>query len=227
MPIQKNLNSYVKKEANVSFGVPHVITRTLKYLDDSGFFYLNNLKSKRRHVRSTKRNLTIEMAVFVDEVAYNSIFSFLDEDDEKMSNIILAYVNGIQAVFHYPSLGVSIDISLVRVEIMEKQPSDLPNRGGEAISLLNTFYNYATSRNPLNDDNPHHWDIALYITGLNLYTKLNNKVNYGTMGMGYVGAICKKASCAIVEFGTNLTTKSPLSNGFTSIYIAAHEIGHV
>nr|XP_012214457.1 PREDICTED: A disintegrin and metalloproteinase with thrombospondin motifs 19-like isoform X2 [Linepithema humile] len=231
MPLQDNLASslmghpYVKKEANVSFGIPHVITRTLlKHPADSDFFCMSNLKRKRRHVENTEKNLTIELAVFVDKTARELLFPFLDKDDEKVRNLILAYINGIQAVFHHPSFGVPIDISLIYLEIMETQPSDLPN-GGDAYMLLITFCKYMIIRN-LSDDNPRHWDIGLYVTGIDLYRDVGDQRTYEFTGLAYRGGVCNNWSCAMVEFGVKsdhlLTTA-----GFHSIYAAAHEIGHV
>nr|XP_012220559.1 PREDICTED: A disintegrin and metalloproteinase with thrombospondin motifs 2-like [Linepithema humile] len=91
--------------------------------------------------------------------------------------------------------------------------------GGNASKLLNSFCEYAKARDPSDDNDPHHWDVDLYLTGINIYS-----TNNGTNGIAYPGGMCKSnASCAIAEFGT---TRLQSSN-FTSSLIAAHEIGHV
>nr|XP_012216435.1 PREDICTED: A disintegrin and metalloproteinase with thrombospondin motifs 2-like [Linepithema humile] len=144
---------------------------------------------------------------------------FLDEDEEKLRMMILAYVNNIQAMFHHLSLGVSIDISLVHLEFLDKQPSNLPVFDGNDVKLREAFCKYAKARNPPDDNDPHHWDIGLYLTGINIYgTSIDDA------GISFIGGVCKSSiSCAIVEFGI----ANSLSSGFTSSVAAAHEIGHV
>lgn len=48
------------------------------------------------------------------------------------------------------------------------------------------------------------------------------------MGLATVGGVClEKYACVIAEFGTtNVFGKPYPSAGFTSVFIAAHEIGH-
>lgn len=48
------------------------------------------------------------------------------------------------------------------------------------------------------------------------------------MGLATVGGVClEQYACVIAEFGTtNVFGKPYPSAGFTSVYIAAHEIGH-
>ncbi|XP_011647364.1 A disintegrin and metalloproteinase with thrombospondin motifs adt-2 [Pogonomyrmex barbatus] len=213
---------YVKREeADIPFSEFHVIKRSPRHVDPS-------LETKRRRIRSTKDKLTLELAVFFDQAAYHLFSSFLDEDDEKIRDMLLAYVNGIQALYHHPSLGVSIDISLIRLDIIQRQPFDLPHFGGERGSLLDSFCNYANARNPPEDDRLHHWDMGLYVTGLDLYALENGKKNGATMGLATVGGLCiPRYSCVIAELGvTDQLGKPYPSAGFTSIYIAAHEIGH-
>nr|XP_012216562.1 PREDICTED: A disintegrin and metalloproteinase with thrombospondin motifs 7-like [Linepithema humile] len=150
----------------------------------------------------------------------------LDNDKEKIRYMILAYVNRIQAIFHHPSLGVSIDISLKRLEIMEKQPINLPVVDSDYKKLLNTFCNYARMYNPLRDNDPRHWDIGLYLTGINLYKYLANDLkSYVTLGASYSNGICTaNKSCAIVEFRAASET---IPSGLSSSSVAAHEIAHV
>jgi len=215
---------YVKEEANFSLGEPHVVKRSPLRSP------LGDLETKQRRIRDTKEKLalTLELAVFFDEAAYRLFSPFLDGDDGKIRDMLLAYVNGIQALYHHPSLGVSIDISLIRLDIIQRQPLDLPHFGGERGSLLNSFCNYANDRNSPEDAHSHHWDMGLYVTGLDLYAIENKRRNDATMGLATVGGLCiPRYSCVIAELGvTDQLGKPYPSAGFTSIYIAAHEIGH-
>ncbi|XP_012220682.1 A disintegrin and metalloproteinase with thrombospondin motifs adt-2-like isoform X1 [Linepithema humile] len=207
----------VKEEMNISFGKPHLIKRSLRLTADSSFHNLENFKLKRRHVQNTQEKLTIELAVFFDEAAYRMFMPFLDENKEMLHMMILAYVNRIQAVFHHPSLGVSIDISLVHLEIMDKQPFNI-SVSNDTNKLLDLFCEYAKTRNPPNDNDPRHWDVGLHLTGIDIYSLTKD-----SLALSKNDVCDSNTSYVIVGLGT---TRHMLS-GFTSSLIAAHEIGHV
>jgi len=213
----------VKEESNTSLGKSHLIKRSLQLFTDLNFNNLDNFKLKQRSVRNIARNLqeklTIELAIFIDEAAYRTFKPFLNETNENLLNIMLAYVNRIQAVYHHPSLGVSIDISLVHFEIMEKQPSNLPV-DRDIIKLHNSFCQYAEFLNPPGDNDPRHWDVGLYLTGIDIYFQNDPSV----LGIANTDSICKpNKSCTLVEFGI----ANDFYSGFTSSLTAAHEIGHM
>ncbi|XP_067214568.1 A disintegrin and metalloproteinase with thrombospondin motifs 7-like isoform X2 [Linepithema humile] len=209
----------VKEEMNISFGKPHLIKRSLQLSADSSFHNLDNFKLKRRDVQNMEEKLTVELAIIVDEAVYNIFMPLLHNDEKILHMMILAYVNNIQAAFHHPSLGVSIDISLVHLEIMNEQSSDLPTYGGSAVELLDSFCNYLDTRNPSDDNDPRHSDVGLYITGLNI-----THPDYNVVGLANATEVCESnTACAIVEFGT----AHILTSGFASSFVAAHEIGHI
>ncbi|XP_029172858.1 A disintegrin and metalloproteinase with thrombospondin motifs adt-2-like [Nylanderia fulva] len=214
---------YINKKEAVSIGEPHVVKRSLSLRVPS----LQETHPKRARLAKDER-LTLELAVFFDEAAYRLFSPFLDEDDEKIRDMLLAYVNGVQALYRHPSLGVPIDISLIRLDVIQRQPFDLPHFGGERGGLLDSFCHYASARNPAEDDDPRHWDMALYVTGLDLYALEDGKRNRATMGLATVGGLCIPLySCVIAELGvTDQLGKPYPSAGFTSVFIAAHEIGH-
>ncbi|XP_067212976.1 A disintegrin and metalloproteinase with thrombospondin motifs adt-2-like [Linepithema humile] len=212
----------IKEEVNISFGKPHLIKRSSQSFADTSFPHLDNFVMKRRHVQNTQIKLTMQLAVFLDEAAYRTFKPFLGEDKETLRMLILVYVNRIQAVFHHPSLGVSIDISLVHLEIMDEQPLNLPVFGGNDDKLLDSFCDYAATRNPPDDNDPNHWDVSLYLTGINIYS--TEEDDLGSIGISNVDSVCdSNESCVIVEFGI----PDKLSSGFSSSLTAAHEIGHV
>ncbi|KAI4500889.1 hypothetical protein M0802_004100 [Mischocyttarus mexicanus] len=237
-------NHFIQERSEVSLEdrEPHVVKRAyatplvqdyrikenLRYKYDLNIPKINQIISDNTKRQTTYEDLTLELAVFFDEAGYNIFSPFFDKDDEKIRDLLLAYVNGVQALYHQPSLGKQIDISLVRMEIMHKQPSDLPNFDGERGSLLDSFCNYAKIHNPSDDNNPNHWDIGLYVSGLDFYAIEDGRKNTATMGLATVGGICIDSySCVIAELGvTNRFGKPYPSAGFTSVYIAAHEIGH-
>ncbi|XP_067215028.1 uncharacterized protein [Linepithema humile] len=166
------------------------------------------------------QNLTIELAVFIDEAAYNKSMSILDNDEDKLHNIILAYVNRIQAAFNRPSLDVFMNITLIRLIMLREQPSNLPISDGNAGELLFSFCTYADSLNFPNDNNPHHWDIALYLTGIKLYENVmvkfkmhdRDEKNFQITGYTYFDSVCKPLlSCAIAEFRDKSEVEYPLT----------------
>ncbi|XP_066143129.1 A disintegrin and metalloproteinase with thrombospondin motifs adt-1-like [Euwallacea fornicatus] len=172
--------------------------------------------------------MTVELALFFDEAAYKIFAPYLEYSDKKLQNMLLAYINGVQALYHHPSLGTTLELVLVRLDIIKKQPREMPHYNGERSKLLDSFCQYQSSLNPSNDGNPEHWDMALYVSGLDFFAYENGRKNGATMGLATVGGVClDKYACVIAEFGTtNVFGKPYPSAGFTSVYVLAHEIGH-
>lgn len=88
----------------------------------------------------------------------------------------------MQALYHLPSLGQQLDLSIVYMEFHAKQPANLPLNDGERGSLLDQFCNYQRKINKPSDSDPEHWDMALYLSGLDFYANENGRKNYVTMG---------------------------------------------
>ncbi|XP_067208402.1 A disintegrin and metalloproteinase with thrombospondin motifs adt-2-like [Linepithema humile] len=220
-------NLCVKKDINLSFGKPHLIKTSVQYFDDSNLYLSNNLNRKRRNVQNTEQKLTIKLAVFFDEAAYRTFMPLLDNDVEKIRCMILAHVNRIQAAFHHPSLGVTIDISVVYLEIMQKQPSQLPVVDMVYTDLAVLFCKYAKAANSRDDNDPYHWDFGLYLTGMDLYKYSSilgiNYKNYDPAGGSYYGICSQNRACGIAEFHA---ASEILSLGIKSSIISVHEIGH-
>nr|XP_012217909.1 PREDICTED: A disintegrin and metalloproteinase with thrombospondin motifs 7-like [Linepithema humile] len=226
------LTDDIRKQSNLSFGKSHLIKRSLHYFADSNLYHSDYSKFKRHRVRNAEQKLIIKLAVFVDDAAYRKFLSLLDNDKEKVQNLVLAYVNRIESTFHHPSVGVSIDISLVHLYIIKKQASDLIYSDGEVYKVLDLFCKYANSLNPPDDNDPGHWDISLYLTGKNLYEhpdawmsdKGGTKVDVRT-GSSYINTVCSpQKSCAITEFGA---VSDGSSSGFSSSLSALYLIGNL
>jgi len=221
----------VREQVNLSFGKPYLIKKSLQYFADLNHW--NYFKPKRRHIRSTTEKLTIELAVFFDEEVYRIFMPFMSNDKERIRHMILLSVNCIQTAFHHPSLGVSIDISLVRFDIVEKQSLGLPVVDMDYLQLRDTFCRYAYSLNTADDDDPHHWDLALYLTGFDLYKNVNTSYGNPYIDYNYEGAssykLCKpyaNFSCTVAEFHPTFNISKFFSPVLRSSYIAVHEIAH-
>ncbi|XP_031329539.1 A disintegrin and metalloproteinase with thrombospondin motifs adt-1-like [Photinus pyralis] len=173
--------------------------------------------------------LTAEVALFFDAEAYQKFAPYFKEDETKLREMLLIYMNGIQALYHHPSLGTKLDFVLVRLDIMKTQPADLPDFGGERSKLLDSFCNYQKKLNPTSDDDPQHWDLGLYVSGLDLFElDETGQGSTATLGLSTVGGVCyPQYACIIAEMGaTNIFGEPYPSAGFSSVYISAHEIGH-
>ncbi|EFA07053.2 A disintegrin and metalloproteinase with thrombospondin motifs adt-1 [Tribolium castaneum] len=210
---------------------PHIIKRaTFVSHDDDAFPISNHIITGVREAASHRPAgaLTVEVAMFFDEAAYKIFAPFLGNNNQKLQDMLLAYMNGVQALYHHPSLGTSIELVLVRLDIMKKQASAMPHYNGERSKLLDSFCAYQSSLNTKSDEDPNHWDMALYISGLDFYAYENGRKSGVTMGLATVGGVClTKYNCLIAELGTtNVFGKPYPSAGFTSVYILAHEIGH-
>ncbi|CAK1544623.1 unnamed protein product [Leptosia nina] len=170
---------------------------------------------------------TIEVALFLDQSAYKIFHPYLNHNEADLRDMLLAYINGVQALYHHPSLGTRIQLSLVRLTLLRSQPQGLPPHA-ERGRLLDSFCAYQRSLNVEDDDDPQHWDMALLLSGLDFYSEEGGRRNGVTMGLAPVGGVCLPAhACVVSEFGTTDTLGRPYpSAGFTSVYILAHEIGH-
>lgn len=213
----------------------HLVKRSTKFPKIFNDFrsnpYLRNLtRLEYRSEADSKTKLdrlTLEVAMFFDEAAYSTFAPYYRYDSSKITDLLLAYLNGVQALYYHRSLGQPIDIVLVYLEIMKNQPTDLPTFEGERSDLLDSFCTYQQHRNTP-DGEEGHWDMALYISGLDFFAWESGKKNSATMGLATVGGVClPEYNCITAEFGvTNQLGRPFPSAGFTSVYILAHEIGH-
>ncbi|XP_035228616.1 A disintegrin and metalloproteinase with thrombospondin motifs 12-like, partial [Stegodyphus dumicola] len=129
---------------------------------------------------ASAKQLFMELAVFFDQSGYELFMPHL-KSEEKLVDLLLGFVNQMQALYQQPALSKKVQISLVRLEVMKIQPSDLPHADGERDKLLDSFCSYQAKKNPASDSDPNHWDIALYISGLNFYSMEKGKKNGVTM----------------------------------------------
>ncbi|XP_050295786.1 A disintegrin and metalloproteinase with thrombospondin motifs adt-2-like isoform X1 [Anthonomus grandis grandis] len=251
-PLTPKLRRISKRSASKKDVVPHIVKRakfTSDFLVDDLFPIAGSIWSQKEatlassiedvldkeifeensgNFQARAQTLTVELALFFDEAAYKIFAPYFGYDEKKLQNMLLAYVNGVQALYHHPSLGKSLELVLVRLDIMKRQPREMPHYSGERSQLLDSFCEYQASINPKSDSDPEHWDMGLYISGLDFFAYENGRKSGVTMGLATVGGVClEKYACIIAEFGTtNVFGKPYPSAGFTSVYILAHEIGH-
>lgn len=214
--------------------VPHLIKRSTFFEGNFENDFINSDFRRRNFQLKRQRGVvynqpTVELGLFFDEAFYKFFAPFFEYDNEKLKNFILSYVNGMQSLYHHHSLGRKVDFTIVYLEIMEEQPLDMPHAYGERNALIDNFCQYQKSLNPIDDRNPSHWDMAVYVSGLDFFAWGTNGIKNGvTMGLATVGGVCNdEYNCIIAEFGSiNQFGKPYPSSGYTAVFILAHEIGH-
>jgi hypothetical protein len=80
---------------------------------------------------------------FFSQVAFDMYMRFFDNDKQKIRNLLLTFVNGMQAIYHYPQLRSFVDFTIVYIELMESQPFN--TGGSERTQLLTNFCDYQVS----------------------------------------------------------------------------------
>ncbi|XP_047478605.1 A disintegrin and metalloproteinase with thrombospondin motifs adt-1-like isoform X1 [Penaeus chinensis] len=162
-------------------------------------------------------DLYIETAVFVDKDLYRHMQdNFPRDTEDQVLKVVLAMVNAVQLLYNDDTLGHRIKFVLKRLEILYKDPTDL-HRPYDIDNLLTNFCSWQRKENPPRDSDPLHWDHALILTGLDVFT-INSKgrVNSQVVGLAPVAGMCTASSSCTANEGRH----------FESVYVVAHEIGH-
>ena len=87
----------------------------------------NTLFPETKEKRSgSVANKIVEIGIFVDERAYRSYSDYFNQRSKKETKkkivfLVLALMNGVQAVYHYPNLRESVDFRIVYLEVQERQ----------------------------------------------------------------------------------------------------------
>lgn len=188
-------STYQLKNGVTITKVPHLIKRSSFFNGtfEDDFLSSSFQNKKLEAVKKKSRALfepTVEIGLFFDEAFYKFFAPFFEYDDEKLDNFILSYINGVQALYHHPTLDRKVHFVIVYIEIMEEQPYELPHAHGERNALIDNFCDYQKSMNPADDRHPNHYDMALYISGLDFFAwDASGSKNGATMGLATVGGV--------------------------------------
>ncbi|XP_059225123.1 uncharacterized protein LOC106087759 [Stomoxys calcitrans] len=166
--------------------------------------------------RSANDVLYIETAIFVDTDLYTHMAqNFPKDTSSHLIRFVLAMINGVQLLYHHPSLGRRVNFVLKRLEILEKDPSDLA-RSSDIDVYLSNFCKWQTRWNTAKDLKLHY-DHAVILTGLDLYVvDKNGKMISQVVGLAPVAGMCIETSSCTINEGKH----------FESVFVVAHEIGH-
>lgn len=161
--------------------------------------------------------LHIETAIFVDSDLYRHMERNFPKDTEShLIRFVLAMINGVQLLYHHPTLGRRINFVLKRLEIFRKDPPEL-RRSSDIDTYLSNFCMWQKSLNPSSDADSLHYDHAVILTGLDLYVLgKNGKVMSQVVGLAPVAGMCTPTSSCTINEGKH----------FESVFVVAHEIGH-
>ena len=189
-----------------------------------------DMNSLNAEIYTEKSNSTkyLELSVFVDFKAYENFqTNGLIETEEQFHELILCYINQIQAIYSHKSFDRNFVIHLVKIELQKTEIFDKTD--GNRDLLLKKFCEYQSDLNPSSDFDPFHWDMALLLTGHDLYVVRDDGTrDYKSLGLGSVSGICTlERNCVISEFET-INTFGELwpSSGLMSTWAAAHEMAH-
>ena len=207
---------------------------SVEYLDHHQDLTIEQVQSEEKPdvVKRSGGHKHVETALFMDSAAYSIYKEYFSQagytnPDQRIVHLLLAFMNSIQAIYNFGSLGTKVDFSLVNLEIQKTPQFD--DHGGDRGPMLTSFCKYQGGKNPGSDSDPHHWDIGLLVSGVDFWAADGTgKRSHLTMGLSTVTGICTKDyGCVIGEMGVRNSNQKPYpSTGFTSVYVMAHEIGH-
>ncbi|KAB7497763.1 A disintegrin and metalloproteinase with thrombospondin motifs 16 [Armadillidium nasatum] len=190
--------------------------------DNRGNFYHNlpstfNEPEEDIYETGSPETFYIETAVFVDRDLLRLMeINFPRDTEEQVIEVVLAMVNAVQLLYNDLSLGHKIKYVLKRLELLYQDPPGL-SRPADIDLFLTKFCMWQNTENPPSDDENLHWDHALILTGLDLYTIMDDrKLNSQVVGLAPVAGMCTRTSSCTVNEGRH----------FESVYVVAHEIGH-
>ncbi|XP_046400588.1 A disintegrin and metalloproteinase with thrombospondin motifs 12-like isoform X2 [Ischnura elegans] len=141
--------------------------------------------------------------------------SFIDyHKNLDVENYALTVFNMAHTLFDDASLGVSMELVLVRMIKLEAD-SDEMNAGvsKSAEKTLEAFCTWQNKVNPIDDSHPNHHDLAVLLTRVDICAEGDT---CGVLGLSKIGGTCDPLSqCNICE-----------DSGLKLGYVITHEIGH-
>uniref|UniRef100_A0A663DND9 ADAM metallopeptidase with thrombospondin type 1 motif 14 n=1 Tax=Aquila chrysaetos chrysaetos TaxID=223781 RepID=A0A663DND9_AQUCH len=168
---------------------------------DSLILRLGDAERKRRHARKDDYNIEVLLAVDDSVVRFHG--------KEHVQNYVLTLMNIVDEIYHDESLGVHINIVLVRmIMVGYRQSVSLIERGNPSRSLEQVC-RWAHSQQRSDPEHAEYHDHAVFLT----------RQDFGPAGMqGYapVTGMCHPLrSCTLNH-----------EDGFSSAFVVAHETGH-
>ncbi|XP_075361500.1 A disintegrin and metalloproteinase with thrombospondin motifs 14 isoform X2 [Mycteria americana] len=160
---------------------------------------LGDVERKRRHARKDDYNIEVLLAVDDSVVRFHG--------KEHVQNYVLTLMNIVDEIYHDESLGVHINIVLVRmIMVGYRQSVSLIERGNPSRSLEQVC-RWAHSQQRSDPEHTEYHDHAVFLT----------RQDFGPAGYAPVTGMCHPLrSCTLNH-----------EDGFSSAFVVAHETGHV
>ncbi|KAM5291357.1 A disintegrin and metalloproteinase with thrombospondin motifs 7 isoform 3-T3 [Glossophaga mutica] len=131
----------------------------------------------------------------------------------QVESYVLTIMNIVAGIFHDPSIGNPIHITVVRLVLLEDEEEDLKVTH-HADNTLRSFCKWQKSINMKGDTHPLHHDTAILLTRKDLCASMNQPCE--TLGLSHVGGMCQPfRSCSVNE-----------DTGLPLAFTVAHELGH-
>uniref|UniRef100_A0A2K6AI53 ADAM metallopeptidase with thrombospondin type 1 motif 7 n=1 Tax=Mandrillus leucophaeus TaxID=9568 RepID=A0A2K6AI53_MANLE len=162
---------------------------------------------RRLHQRSVSKEKWVETLVVADAkmVEYHG--------QPQVESYVLTIMNMVAGLFHDPSIGNPIHITIVRLVLLEDEEEDLKITH-HADNTLKSFCKWQKSINMKGDTHPLHHDTAILLTRKDLCAAMNRPCE--TLGLSHVAGMCQPhRSCSINE-----------DTGLPLAFTVAHELGH-
>ncbi|KAM9183659.1 A disintegrin and metalloproteinase with thrombospondin motifs 7 [Dugong dugon] len=164
-------------------------------------------RPRRLYQRSVSKEKWVETLVVADAkmVEYHG--------QPNVENYVLTIMNMVAGLFHDPSIGNPIHITIVRLVLLEDEEEDLKITH-HADNTLTSFCKWQKSINMKGDAHPLHHDTAILLTRKDLCAAMNRPCE--TLGLSHVAGMCQPhRSCNINE-----------DTGLPLAFTVAHELGH-
>ncbi|XP_069096468.1 A disintegrin and metalloproteinase with thrombospondin motifs 14 [Pleurodeles waltl] len=160
---------------------------------------LGEAERKRRHAKKDDYNIEVLLAVDDSVVRFHG--------KEHVQNYVLTLMNIVDEIYHDESLGVHINIVLVRmIMVGYRQSVGLIERGNPSRSLEQVC-RWAHAQQRSDPDHSEYHDHAVFLT----------RQDFGPAGYAPVTGMCHPLrSCTLNH-----------EDGFSSAFVVAHETGHV
>ena len=89
-------------------------------------------------------NKIVELGIFIDDKAFKTYDEYFNERSTKETKkkiifLVLAVMNGVQAVYHYPTLQEPIDFRIVYLEVQESRKVYHGGEQGQAYEAFCTY----------------------------------------------------------------------------------------
>ena len=114
----------------------HYLFLILTVLNNVTLPFFLYIESKEKRSGSPAKKI-VELGIFIDDKAFDIYYEYFNarstkETKKKIIFLVLAVMNGVQAVYHYPTLSEAIDFRIVYLEVQESRKIDHYGEQGHA-----------------------------------------------------------------------------------------------